>query len=214
MRKMRIDNTLYNVCTPAEYNKNPENHTIKFTAVECANDTVLPLNSRITDRTPGVYFYPKEGNKSGMVGVVIKPEEGTEDMYSKDHVIDYSKAKDIEEVMANNNLIRDIQNDIIMTSENILSLPISQNDAPHMRALKEAINAKGIDKKNYESRFEQYQNNMRLLKGNDITLKKLIEVSTAFDINVEITLSDKDNINNPIGRCVTANLTEEDGGLV
>lgn len=213
MKKMRINDTLYNVCTPAEYNKNPENHTIKFTAVECG-DNVLPLNSRITDKATGVYFFPKEDGRSGMVGYVNKPEEGTEEIYSKSHMIDYSKAKDIEEVMANNNLIRDIQNDIIMTSENILSLPITQKDTPHMKALKEAINAKGIDKKSYESRFEQYQNNMRLLKGNDITLKKLIEVSNAFDINVEITLSDKSGINNPIGRSVTASLTEEDGGIV
>ena len=76
-----------------------------------------------------------------------------------------------------------------------------------MRTLKTAINAKQVDKKIYESRFPQFQNDMRLLRGHSITLGKLISICAAFDIAVELILKDKPNAPNPIGSEYVVDLT-------
>jgi hypothetical protein len=205
VKKTQINKCLYNVVTPEDYRQNQSVYNPRFTAIECRDGSkVLPINSRATDTTPGVYFYP--GN--GMVGTIIKPETNLHE-YEVDNVIDYTKAKDIEDIIRNNEMLRDIQNDIITTSDNILKLNISDNDTPEMRALKIAINSKGVDKKQYEDRFDQFQNDMRLLKGNSITLGKLISICTAFDIAAELTLKDKENVPNPIGDEIVVDLTIE-----
>ena len=77
-----------------------------------------------------------------------------------------------------------------------------------MRALKQAINSKQVDKKQYEDRFEQYQNDMRLLKGSSITLGKLVSICTAFDIGVDLTLRDKEDCPNPMNTEIVVDLTE------
>ena len=52
---------------------------------------------------------------------------------------------------------------------------------------------------------------VRLLKEGKITLNKLISTCNAFDINVELTLSDKPGAPNPMGTTVVANLTDDGG---
>lgn len=209
MKKIQIGKCLYNVTTPEDY-KNNSAYNPRFTAIECnGGQTVLPVNSRVTDASTGIYFYPN----NGMVAKVNKPQPGSEQDFTSEKIIDYSKAKSIDDIIHNNEIIRDIQNDIITTSDNVLKLNVSDNDTPEMKALKNAINAKGVDKKQYEDRFDQFQNDMRLLKGNSITLGKLISICTAFDIAAELTLKDKQDVSNPIGQEITIDLTEErDGG--
>lgn len=205
MKKVQIGKCLYNVMTADDYRQNISACNPRFTAIECrAGSRVLPVNSRVTDTTPGLYFYP--GN--GMVATVVKPTTHLEE-YLSDKIIDYTKATSIGEIIHNNEILRDIQNDIITTSDNVLKLNISDDDTPEMRALKSAINAKGVDKKQYEDRFDQFQNDMRLLKGTSITLGKLISICTAFDIAAELTLKDKQDVPNPIGTEFVVDLTVE-----
>ena len=92
--------------------------------------------------------------------------------------------------------------------DNIFYLNITQEDTPEMRALKTAINNKQVDKKAYEDRFDQFQNDMRLLKGHSITLAKMIGICNGFDIACELTLRDKDGAANPMGDPITLDLTE------
>ena len=103
-----------------------------------------------------------------------------------------------------------MENEILTDRNNVFSINIGDNDTPEMKALKTAINTKRVDKRNYESRFEQFQNDMRLLKGNTITLAKLISFCDKFDIDAELTLRDKNDgdIPNPIGTEISVNLTE------
>jgi hypothetical protein len=148
-----------------------------------------------------------------MVNTIVKPDDSDLEEYSSKKIIDYSNAKDINSIFQNNKLVRNIQNDIIATADNILQLNVTNDDTPEMRILKEAINSKGIDKKQYEDRFDQYQNDMRLLKGKSITLSKLISICSAFDISATLTLKDKDDVPNPIGREITVELTERGGNI-
>ena len=199
MKKIELENRLYNVVPLSEYNDHQDIHSAKFTAIEHSG-TVLPIRSK-TDTGPGVYF-----QNGGMVSVVVKPEHP--ERYSADKIIDYDNATSIADVIRNNQIIKDIQSEIMINSEDKLQLNVGESDTPEMKAMKLAINAKQVDKKNYEDRFPQFQNDMRLLKGSSITLAKIISICDAFDISATLTLSDKEDAPNPMNTEISIDLTE------
>lgn len=202
MKKMQIGSKLYEVTTLKEYSNCPALYP-KNTAIETPDGNVLPLKTSSIDRGPGVYY--KENSKCC---IVEKPTKEEQYEYDSSKIIDYSNIENIRDVFKNNKLIRDIQHDLMTTRENIFCLPISQDDQPEMRAVKMAINAKQVDKKAYEDKFDQFQNDMRLLKGTSITLAKMIGICNGFDISCTLTLSDKEDCPNPMGNPITIDLTE------
>ena len=197
---------MYNVVDADDYIQNKNIYNSKFTAIQFNNqDIIYPINSRETDITPGIYFY----SDSDMVAKVVVPHKDKSEQYNSSNIIDYTNAKDIEDIIKKNKLVRDIQNNIIATSDNVLQLNIADSNSPEMKLLKTAINSKGIDKKQYEERFDQFYNDMRLLNGDNITLRKMISISTAFDIDIELTLKDKPGAPNPMGREYSVDLSED-----
>ena len=204
MKKAEIDGRLYNVTSIDDFTNYPDLYTPKFTAIE-RPECVLPIKNRTTDTGPGIYYQP-----GAMVAIVEKPDDI--EKYSREKIIDFTNPKSIGEVFEKQQIIRDIQDEIMTTSDNVLCLKISEKDTPEMRALKTAINLKRIDTKQYEDRFDQFQNDMRLLKGNSITLGKLISISNAFDISADITLRDRDaSTPNPMNQTIIIDLTEGRG---
>lgn len=205
MKKAEIDGRLYNITDMDDFTDHPDLYTPKFTAIERPGECILPIKNRTTDTGPGIYYQP-----GAMVAMVEKPDNNNE--YSVDKIIDFTNPKSIGEVFEKQQMIRDIQDEIMTTSDNILCLKIGEKTTPEMRALKTAINLKRIDTKQYEDRFPQFQNDMRLLKGDSITLGKLISISDAFDISVDITLRDRDsNTPNPMNETIIIDLTEGRG---
>lgn len=203
MKKIEINNRLYNnVVGIDEYTDHMALYNPKFTAIERPGECVLPIKNRTTDTGPGIYY-----QTGAMVAMVEKPDNMAD--YSPDKIINFDNAKSIEEVFEKQQIIRDIQDEIMTTSENITCLKISDKDTPEMKALKTAINSKRIDAKQYEDRFDQFQNDMRLLKGNSITLGKMISISGAFDMSAVLILKDRDdNVPNPMNQTITIDLTE------
>ena len=205
MKKAEIDGRLYNITTMDEFTDHPDLYNPKFTAIERPGENVLPIRNRTTDSGPGIYY-----QQGAMVSIVEKPNNKKD--YSVDKIIDFTNTKSIGEVFEKQQIIRDIQDEIMTTSDNVLCLKIGEKDTPEMKALKTAINSKRIDTKQYEDRFDQFQNDMRLLKGNSITLGKLISISNALDISVDITLRDRDNSTpNPMNQTIVIDLTEGRG---
>ena len=137
----------------------------------------------------------------------MKPEPD-DHSYDSDIIIDYSDCKTVRDVIQKDNLVRDIENELLANKDNIFSLNIGPDDTPEMKAVKEAINLKKVDKKQYESRFDQFQNDIRLLKGKSITLGKMISICNNFDISAEITLRDREGCANPMNSEIKINLTE------
>lgn len=185
----------------SEYTDYPQANNPKSTAIEIG-DVVLPLKTSSIDSGPGVYY--KDDDRPYCE--VQKPKNPEE--YSADKIIDYKDVNTVGELIEKHRLIRDIQKDLMATKENILHLPIPADNQPEMKALKTAINAKQVDKRAYETKFTQFQNNMRLLKGPSITLAKMIEICDGFDIACKLTLSDKPDVPNPMGTEITVDLTE------
>ena len=203
MKKAEIERRLYTVVSMEEYTNNADLYNAKSTAISIG-DMILPVRSPYTDNGPGVYY-----RSEGKTCEVIKPARKHEKDYSISKIIDFDSAKDIGEVIEKNTLLRDLQSDLMVNGgDNIFYLTISPDDTPEMKALKTAINSKQVDKKVYEDRFSQFQNDMRLLKGNSITLSKLIGICDGFDISCIMTLRDRDNAANPMGIEVTMDLTE------
>ena len=206
MKKMAIGNKLYDVTTFSEYTDLPDAFDPKFTAIETSGGTTLPLKSK-SDNGPGVYLC---GN---MVATVVKPDPSEESNYSSSNIIDYSHPKNIDDVINKNNLVRNIEKDILTTKENIFQLVIGDNDTREMVAMKKAINSKQMDIKQYESRFDQYQNDLRLLKGESITLGKIISTCNNFDMSATLIIKDKNpDVPNPMGIEIKVDLTDNDGG--
>ena len=202
MKKIRIENRIYDVVDINEFANHRELYPPKFTAIQYG-DTVLPIKNKISDEGPGVYY------KSGSPIVhIVKPMEEESNGYSASGIIDYDNAKDIGEIINNNKLIKDIQADIVTNSDNVFQLKIGDTDTPEMKALKNAINYKQVDKKQYEDRFDQFQNDMRLLKGSRITLSKLVSICGAFDISAELILRDKPGCPNPMSTEISVDLTD------
>jgi len=202
MKKAEIDGRLYSVTDMDDYTDHPDLYSPKFTAIERPGECILPIKSRVGETGPGIYY-----QNGAMVAIVEKPDNTAE--YDPDKIIDFTNPKSIGEVFEKQQIIRDIQDEIMTTSDNVLCLKIGEKDTPEMRALKTAINLKRIDTKQYEDRFDQFQNDMRLLKGNSITLGKLISISNALDISVDLTIRDRDeNTPNPMHQTIVIDLTE------
>lgn len=201
MKKVELEGRLYNAVTMDEYTQNRELYNPRFTAIESDNGLVMPIRSRVGDDGPGYYY------QDGAIACnVVKPDNPQD--YSTGKIIDYTNPQSIGDLIRNNEMVADIQSEIMTTTDNVFYLKIGDNDTPEMRALKTAINSKQVDKKQYEDRFEQFQNDMRLLKGSSITLGKLISICDAFDISAELTLRDKVDIPNPMNQEITIDLTE------
>lgn len=202
MKKAEVAGHLLSVMSIEEFEQNRDLYNPRTVAIETAGH-ILPIrNSAETE--PGLYY------RQGMVSNIIKPSPEQESEYSAEKVIDLSHPSDIGEIMAKSQLLRNIQNDLMVSgSNNILRLNITQEDTPEMRAIKSAINSKQIDKKDYEERFSQFQNDMRILRGHSITLGKLITICNGFDISCELTLRNRDDmVANPMVDEITIDLTE------
>lgn len=206
MKKVEIESRLYSVVSMQEYSANKDLYNPKNTAIEIDDGRlVLPIRNPMTETGVGVYY-----SDTKPYGNIVKPSKEDEPKYSSSKVIDFTNAKDIGEVINKNNMLRDLQSDLMVSGKdgNIFYLNITQEDTPEMRALKQAINSKQVDKKTYEDRFPQFQNDMRLLKGHSITLSKLISICNGFDISCVMTLKDREDAVNPIGDEITIDLTD------
>ena len=206
MKKVKIDNKLCSVIELSEYTEHPDIYNPKSSAVVVnGGETVLPIKTPGLDTGPGIYYQPGCSTMA-----VVKPSPAQEEQYSAEQIIDFTNAHDIGEVIAKNKMLCDIQADLMMGGQDgtTFCLTITQDDTPEMVALKTAINAKQIDKRLYEDRFPQFQNDMRLLKGHSITLSKLIGICQGFDISCTMILSDKEGAVHPMGDDITINLTD------
>ena len=84
-----------------------------------------------------------------------------------------------------------METDILTDADSIFCPTISNNDSPEMAAFKEAIIAKHIDINKYASRFgENFLNDKRILRTNNITMNKLVSMCKKLDIEAELILRD------------------------
>lgn len=200
MKKALINNRLYDVIDRNEYIDHRDLYNPRFTAIE-GHGKVLPIRNK-NESGVGIYY-----QNNGIACKVQKPEDN-DSSYDDSIIIDYGDCKTVSDIITKDNLVRDIESEILANKDNIFCLNTGPDDAPEMQAVKQAINLKHVDIKQYENRFDQFQNDIRLLKGKSITLGKLISTCDNFDIDAELVLKDKDGCANPMNTEIRISLTE------
>lgn len=205
-KEILINGRLYEVVPISQYIGNEDAYLQGYTAVEDELGNVYPVVSP-TSQDPGLRY-----RKNAPVFFVSIPE-GQESQYTTANIIDYSKAKDIKEFIETQDMVKELEKDILTSPDNIYVPPVDPNDAPAMKALKEAVTDKKIDLNKYEPRFgANYNNDKRIFNKQNISLPMLVRMCNALDIKATLTLEDQvGDIANPINDVISVEITSISG---
>lgn len=202
MKKGKINGTIYNIIGIEEYQNNNELYDNKFTAIE-KNGMLYPVTKN--KNTPGFY-----NGGGGLFGYYVQPEPEMMDQYRStgDHIIDFNAIDNIKDLMEKNTALMDMEKEILCSSENEFKPIITETDTPEMRALKEAVIAKGIDLEKYKPRFGKcYDNDRRLFKTDRISFSKLKSIGNNLDMTMKLVIEDASpDVANPIGKKIEVTL--------
>lgn len=200
-KKGKINGSMFDIVEFDQYQSNKVLYNNKFTAIE-ADGLLYPITKN--KNVPG--YYHKEGD---LFGQFIEPDQTEIYEYSNENIIDFNSASSMKEIVEKSIALRDMEKEILCTSDNKFKPVIVEEDELEMRALKEAVIAKDIDLDKYESRFgTNYNNDKRLFKKTSMSLKKMRTFGNALDMKITLTIQDKNsNVANPIGRVITVDIT-------
>ena len=174
-------------------------------------DTLYPIRTgRYSPFTPGVYV-PGPG-----MAVFSEPPKEKKEQYDHEKIIDFGASKSYADFIKKQDKLATEEVARLTTKDEVFEPNIDPLDSPALKALKEALQAKAIDPEMYRPRLgPDFSNSMRLVtssKNHSITLKKLVTLSKAYDISVDLILKDKEGAINPIGKVIKTNITNTDEG--
>jgi hypothetical protein len=201
IKQTNIDGKLLNVVSYEEFTNNLELNANYSTAVQMG-DTILPIRSPSEPDLPGIRI-------NGPLYEITKPDPNDE-QYKASNMIDLSNVTKMEELIKKQGMVRDIEQEILTSPDNITVPNISSLDSPEMKGLKEAIIAKHIDFDKYSDRFgSNFANDKRILKTNSITQKMLKRILKNIDVKATLILEDSSpNVANPMGKKIEIDITE------
>lgn len=211
IKKAKIAETIYDVLSQAEFERNRDVYLrySKDIAIEGSDGNIYPIRTA-TDMRPG--FYPGENPSDDHF--VLASEEDKEE-YSGENVINFSDSKSFREVIEKQDKLNRAERSILTTVDNITVPEVCENDTPFMKAIKTAIINKHIDLDKYGYRFgNNYPNDKRLLKKDDMTLVKGIVYANCLDFDIYTVIKDSNpNVPNPIGDPIVVKLTGDNAGF-
>ena len=201
IKQTNIDGKLLNVVTYDEFVNNLELNANYSTAVQMG-DSILPVRSPNEPNLPGIRL-------NGPLCEITPPNPDYE-QYKVSNMIDLSDVTKMEDLIKKQGMVRDIEQEILTSPDNITVPNISSLDSPEMRGLKEAIIAKHIDFDKYSDRFgSNFANDKRILKTNSITQKMLKRILRNIDVKATLILEDTSpNVANPMGKRIEIDITE------
>lgn len=201
IKKSKIKDKIYDVTTIEDYISNKDAYTPGFVAIE-TDGLILPVITPSSE-DPGIIV-------GGVINRVNIPNDDKE--YDSNNVIDLTDVTNMKDLISKQEAIRKMENDIITSPDNINSYRITNEDAPEMRGLKEAVNLKQIDLDKYETRFgANYPNDKRLLQKNNVSMSMLKRLGTALDIKITLRFEDNGpDVPNPMDKVIEVKLTGED----
>lgn len=213
-----LEGKTMNVLSPTEYDQ-VRSHTLQFEKDnnQCIerNGVLYPIRTQTeyeTAVTRKVGAYPLDNGFT----VYIKPEgQKDKDAYDAEKkVIDFNNTQNYGEIITKMDQLKNEENTKLLIKDNVFEPYIDLNDSPALRIMKNALAAKKIDPESYRQRLgPDFSNTMRLLtskKNHTITLKKMISISKAYDLNIDVTVSDKPGAVNPMGHPITVRVTDDD----
>lgn len=199
MKKAILNGKMYNLISEEEYLRNKEYYnSVNGVAVE--------------------FFYGTE-----MIGLPIVQSKNPVGIFSNGPLIHYNMPEDITKYICNeeNNFIdfsnvtnisdyydkciryTDAEREIITNSVNQSKPKIKESDSPLLKLTKQTICDKNIDMDKYADRFENYNNDKRLLSSsnNDITIKKSNAMLENLDVDTYVITTNKEgDVPNPMSK--------------
>ena len=203
-KRVQIGNKFYDV-QDMQYVR--DGHTDTDVAIE-KDGIVYPIRSQSNKNMPGIY-------PEGCMFRINKPDPDERPAYSSDKIIDFNNTKDVSEVIEKHNMMREAEKSLLATSsgDDIYEPVIGRDDSPEMKLMKECITAKQCVIKKYEdSVCQTFPNDIRKISNDtELTLKKLVLLSNALDIELTLTARDTGkDVANPMNKEVTIVLTGGD----
>lgn len=200
-KKAKINGRVTTVVTPEEALTNPL-YQDKFSSVEI-DDVILPVKKTYDPTVPGFYI-----SSSGKLGKIIYPNNDDKEEYSLNNAIDFSNIQNMKELISKQEEVKRMESEVLSNSDNLFKPIPKENDAPEMKALKEAICLKNIDIDVYADRFlDNFNNDKRLLKGSSITISKMKSICDKLDMKVTLTISDTSpEVPNPMGKEISVDI--------
>lgn len=202
-----IDGDSYNVLDYDDYRNSKSLWEASNLAVKrnYNGDTmVLPFRGNYNDKAsqPGIY-------NAGSLDIVILPDEKEKSKYTNIPIISISSNDDIKSIIEKEKVLSKLAEPWITNPDNITCINIKDDDEPSMKCLKEAINLKKCDLDKYASRFgDNYPNDKRQLKNNNVTLKIIKRFCDNLDMEAYLTIKDKSlDSPNPMGKSITISLS-------
>ena len=209
MRKIKLGKKIYDVLTEEEYGRrvtlNPD--AAKDLASDTAivkGDTVYPISPNNSPNSIGVC-------KIGPVLLYNKPDDfPLKEDYNASNIIDFENNTGcLREAIEKHARLASAERNILISKDNIYNVNIKETDTPEMKLFKEALNKKCIDIMSYKPRFSSdFSNDIRVIQGDSITFGKLKKLASILDMNIELTISDKENAPNPIGEVLHAQIND------
>lgn len=217
-----IGGKVYNVYNYENFKNNKEILADdEQTAVEIqkdGNSYILPVrtqNGNSNMEKPGIYC-------NGPINFLSFPKnEQEQQLYTPNDnfIFDINNVENMQQYITEKERFDNSVNKLLETSEtddDIFTPPLLETDSGEMRALKECILAKKIDLDKYSERFgENYPNDKRKLKDDNITSYLMKRMCNNLDIEVDMIFRDSsDGIPNPMNKTITVNLVPGNGNNV
>jgi hypothetical protein len=208
IKKITLGRKMMEVIDEEEYRRRSRFDNLLFddSCIEM-NGMVYPVQKKFDPTVPGVYDV-------GPCLKYVKPTENA-DQYRSENITDFGKPQNFKDLIDQQDHLRKGREAILTTKENKVFNPkIAEDDTPELSITKEAIILKDIDIESYRTEFGlDYPNILRLFKdpkNKNITINRMKTVCNAMDIEMTVTLKDKKNAINPMGKELSVILTRED----
>lgn len=184
--------------------------TVALEVVRDGNKYLLPIrdtNGTSVER-PGVYL---TDNHFAFLSYPTTKLEKSQYAISEDNIFDFTNVKSMQEVIDKKEQMDYTLNKYLETDPNDPSItkpPIGPTDTPHMKAIKTGIAEKNCSISKYEERFgSSYQNDIRKLQEDDITIKLMKRIGNNLDMKIDIVITDANpDVPNPMRKKITANI--------
>ena len=205
----KIGQTMYEVVSRDEYFQNRDFYDPNYTALQYDG-----------------YIYPIRTSYGILDNVGVLPSNtvdlintsGITEEYSSDNIIDMGNNRNMQDVLDKAEAVKSIENELVLTTDNVYKASYDDADSPALVALKMATEKKNCNPDLYAYRFgANYNNDIRHLKKNNkkkkISLDKLVTIADNLDMKVTLSIEDKSpNVPNPMGEKVTVILNGMEEG--
>lgn len=214
IKKAVLPNKTMDVLSIVEFGSliNSDKPILDDTCVQ-VGDYVYPVTNSPKSDTPWIM-----GNKNcPIVAVMSDMTDEQKKEYSADNIVDFSSdnVKGMSSMIQQMDKLKNLESTRLSIVDNVLVLPIHEEDSRELQSIKEAINAKKIDADSYKSKFpseSDFNNDMRALKSesnHNISFFKAKRILNAFDMKMSITISDKEGAVNPMGEPISSDLIDD-----